>query len=80
MSTVQRFENSVVTTVMKAKYYFSEYVIVKGTLSRLRQFLATESPLQIMKNAFCFILKALFVLKIFKFLSWHFGRAEETAL
>ena len=26
-----------------------------------------------MKNAFYFILKALFVLKIFKFLSWLFG-------
>ena len=33
----------------------------------LRQFLATESPLKLMKNAFCFNLKALFVLKIFKF-------------
>ena len=29
----------------------------------------TESPLTMMKNAFYFILKALFVLKIFKFLS-----------
>ena len=28
-----------------------------------------ESPLKLMKNAFNFILKALFVLKIFKFLS-----------
>ena len=26
-----------------------------------------ESPLNMMKNAFCFILKALFVLKILKF-------------
>ena len=26
-----------------------------------------------MKNAFYFILKAVFVLKIFKFLSWVFG-------
>ena len=30
-----------------------------------------ESPLKIMKNAFYFILKPLFVLKIFKFLPWH---------
>ena len=30
-----------------------------------------------MKNAFYFILKALFVLKIFKRLSWLFGRAEK---
>ena len=36
-----------------------------------------ESPLKIMKNAFYFILKALFVLKITKFLSLHFGHVEE---
>ena len=41
----------------------------KGALSGLRQFLATESPLKMMKNVFYFISKALFVLKIFKFLS-----------
>ena len=33
-----------------------------------------------MKNAFYFILKALSVLKIFKFLSWLLGHVEETAL
>ena len=38
----------------------------------LRQFLITEIPLKMMKNAFYFTLKALFVLKIFKFLSWLF--------
>ena len=32
-----------------------------------------------MKNAFYFTLKALFVLKIFKFLSWLFGHVEKTA-
>ena len=42
---------------------------IKGTLSGLRQFLATESLLKIMKNAFYFTLKAIFILKIFKFLS-----------
>ena len=31
-----------------------------------------------MKNAFYFILKALFVPKIFKFLSWLFGHVEKT--
>ena len=30
-----------------------------------------------MKNAFYFILKALFVIKIFKFLSWLFGHVEK---
>ena len=43
------------------------------------QFLITESPLKIMENAFYFTLKALFVLKIFKFLSWLFGHVEKMA-
>ena len=42
---------------------------LKGTLSGLRQFLRNGSPLKMMKNAFYFTLKALFVLKIFTFLS-----------
>ena len=41
----------------------------KGTLSDLRQFLATKSPSKAVKNVFCFTLKARFLLKIFKFLS-----------
>ena len=41
----------------------------QGTLSDLRQFLTTESPLLMIRNAFYFTLKALFVLKIFKFSS-----------
>ena len=40
---------------------------IKGEFSGLRQNLATESPLKMMKNAFHFTLKSLFVLKIFKF-------------
>ena len=38
-----------------------------------------ESPLKMVKNASYFILKALFVLNIFKFLSWLFGHVEKTA-
>ena len=38
-----------------------------------------ESPLKMMKNALYFILKALFVLKIFKFLSRLFGHVGKTA-
>ena len=38
-----------------------------------------ERPLKMMKNAFYFILNALFVLKIFKFLSWLFGHVEKMA-
>ena len=37
------------------------------------------SPSKMMENAFCFILKALFVLEIFKFLPQLFGHVEKTA-
>ena len=36
------------------------------------------SLLKMMKNAFYFIAKALFVLKMFKFSSWLFGYVEKT--
>ena len=39
-----------------------------------------ESPLEMMKNAFYFISKALFDLKIFKFLSRLFGLIEKNRL
>ena len=57
---------------MSYLFSFSRYhtkCVIKGALSGLRQFFATESPLKMMKNAFYFTSKALFVLKIFKFLS-----------
>ena len=34
-------------------------------------------PLEIIENAFYFTLKAILVLKIFKFSSWHFGQTEK---
>ena len=37
-----------------------------------------ESPLKVMKNAFYFILKALFILKIFRFLSRLFAYVGKT--
>ena len=46
--------------------------------SKVRDFFITESPLKMIKNAFCFTLKSLFVCKIFKFLSWVFGHVEKT--
>ena len=49
----------------------------EGTLSGVRQFLATESTLSMMENAFYFTSKALFVLKIFKLLSWLFGHVSK---
>ena len=42
---------------------------LKGAISGLRKFLTTESHFKMMKNAFCFTSKALFVLKVFMFLS-----------
>ena len=52
-------------------------VYLKGTLSGLRQSLATKNPLKMMKNAFLSTLKALFILKIFKLLSWVFRHVEK---
>ena len=51
------------------KIFFIKRALLKGALEGLRQFLVTESPLKMMKNAFYFTLKALFVLKLLKFLS-----------
>ena len=51
-------------------YKFNSFINhFKVTLSGLRQYLASESSLKMMKNAFYFTLKDLSVLKIFKFLS-----------
>ena len=42
---------------------------IKGAFSDMRHFLATNSPLKLIKNAFYFTLKTFFFFKIFKFLS-----------
>ena len=54
---------------VRTKRMIPQRKFLKGPLSGLRQFLATESPLKMMKKAFYSMSKALFVLKIFKFLS-----------
>ena len=59
--------NQILTKIWKIEISYPN-LIVKGALSDLRPFLAIESPLKMMKNAFYFTLKARFVLKIFKFL------------
>ena len=38
-----------------------------------------DSPSKMIKSAFYLILKALFVLKIYKFLTWPFGYVAKTA-
>ena len=55
-----------------------EFHSIKGALSTLRQILATESPLNMMKNAIYYTLKALLVLKIFKFVL-NFQPCRKTA-
>ena len=50
---------------------------MKGTLAGMRQFLVTESPFKMMKNAFYFTLKVLFVLKIFRFFVLTCGHVEK---
>ena len=59
------------------KEFLKKILPLKGALSGLRQLLATESPLKMMKNAFYFTSKALFVLNIFKFLSGLFGHVSK---
>ena len=41
--------------------------IIKSTVTGLRPFLATKSPLKMMKNVFYFTSKALFILNMFEF-------------
>ena len=52
-------------------------ILFKVTFSGPRQFLASENPLKCITNVLqmylYYMLKALFVLNIFKFLSWLFG-------
>ena len=45
------------------------YLKFKGVLSSLRQLLAIESPLKMIKKGLYCTLKAIFVLEIFKVLS-----------
>ena len=41
-------------------------------------FVSLKAFVKMMNNPFYFILKALFILKMFKFLSWHLGHVERT--
>ena len=69
------FVDHIIWTVIKLWFYYG--IKIKGALSGLRQFLAIENPLKLMKNAFYFTSKALFDLKIFKLLSWFFGHVAK---
>ena len=67
INCTQTIRRHLPTNCLSVFDHFVELAL-KGALSGLRQFLATESPLKLMKNAFYFISKTLFILKGFKFL------------
>ena len=71
----------ILKNVKKKKTLFKEnfqswYLLLK-THSKFWDNLVTEGPLKMMKRAFYFILKALFVHKMFRFLSLLFDHVEE---
>ena len=54
--------------------------VCKVGLSPFKKFVFidfNESPLKMMKNAFCFMFKALLIPQIFTLLSWLFGHVEK---
>ena len=86
-SSITRIFSSITRIITKRKKV-AAYILRKRTqklkktftrkvrLSPSKKFIlidCNESPLKIMKNTFCLILKAFFVLEIFTFLSWLFG-------
>ena len=60
---------------------WSEFILCpySRTLTFHKKLVLIESPLKMMINAFNLILKTLFVLKIFRFLSRLFGHVGKTA-
>ena len=59
-------------------YYDIPEVQEDSHLLKNLHYLLHWKPLKMIKHAFHFILKALFILKIFKFLSWLFDHVEKT--
>ena len=74
MLTKKTFFQEVLKTLFKPifKGFTTKYIFLLKSDPHLPKQIVisfTESPLKMIKNAFYFILKALLVLKIFKFLS-----------
>ena len=73
--------NALLRKYVIIRYFFhiKEKTVFKIELSPFKKcyICFNESPLKMTKNVFYFILKALFVLKIFKFLSSLFSTAEK---
>ena len=68
-SKTNSFLKNVSNALDSKKGKLVNYIFEESALSALRQFLTTESPLKMIKNASYFTSKTLFVLKIFMFLS-----------
>ena len=64
------------------KEFFSSSLLFKVGLSPSKQYFIcfNDSPSKIIKNHFCFILKGLFVLKVFKFWSSTFWSSRKNSL
>ena len=71
LSDLRQFSN------LRSETIFRSQIWDNFQISDLRQFLAAKSPLKMMKNAFYFMSKALFVLELSTFLSWIFGYVEK---
>ena len=65
-------------SVLLLKYVLSLIKFGLSPSKKVRVFCLIEGPLKMIKDIFCFVLKGLFVLKIFKFLSQHFGYVVKT--
>ena len=76
------YRNIIAIIIKKNKQnYFTKYFesnIKSDSLLPKKYFICfNESHLKMMKNGFCFILKVVFVLKVFKSLFWLFGHIEK---
>ena len=78
-NTLKLFADSAFISLLLKKAFYSFLKSDPHLPKRFCLIYLIESPLEIMKNSFYFILKALFVLKIFKFLSQLFGHVGKTA-
>ena len=60
------------------KMLLADIVKIRHSLPNKLLYLLQWNPFKNDENCFCFTLKDIFVLKIFKFLSWLYGHVEKT--
>ena len=71
---------SIYSAMKSTKIIWNSYGFVKIGLSRSKEKIVLFASMKyLMESAFHFTLKAFFVLKMFKFLSWLFGHVEKMA-